>query len=140
MYRKILFFVLAFVMCSVGVFAQEATSEEGQQEDKYTVNNYMIKKVFQCRDGLIINYFDRDSSVKVLYVPNKFFREKKAFRMQENDDTIAPQMNVILKNKKAYAVKLYLSDKHSNSVYRYAELVSAEVAEKFNIDELEIDL
>ena len=43
MYRKILFFVLAFVMCSVGVFAQEATSEEGQQEDKYTVNNYMIK-------------------------------------------------------------------------------------------------
>ena len=101
MYRKILFFVLAFVMCSVGVFAQEATSEEGQQEDKYTVNNYMIKKVFQCRDGLIINYFDRDSSVKVLYIPNKFFREKKAFRMQENDDTIAPQMNVILKNKKA---------------------------------------
>lgn len=138
MYRKMLVFILAFAICAVGAFAQE-TSEEGK-EDKYTVNNYMIKKVFQCREGLIINYFDRDHSVKVLYVPNKFFREKKAFRFTENDETIAPQMNIILKNKKADTVKLYLSDNHSDSVYRYAELVSSEVAEKFNIDEIEIDL
>ena len=133
-----LVFILAFAICAVGAFAQEA-SEEGK-EDKYTVNNYMIKKVFQCREGLIINYFDRDHSVKVLYVPNKFFREKKAFRFTENDETIAPQMNIILKNKKADTVKLYLSDNHSDSVYRYAELVSSEVAEKFNVDEIEIDL
>ena len=110
MYRKIMFFILAFVMCSVGVFAQETSQEEKQEEDKYTVNNYMIKKVFQCSEGLIVNYIDRDHSIKVLYVPNKFFREKKAFRITENNDTVAPQMNVILKNKKASAVKLYLSD------------------------------
>ena len=140
MYRKMFVFILMLVVCSVGAFAQETTSEEGKEKDKYTVNNYMIKRVFQCREGLIINYFDRDHSVKVLYVPNKFFREKKAFRFTENDDTIAPQMNVVLKNKKAETIKLYLSDKHSNLVYRYAEFVSPEVAEKFNIDEIEIDL
>lgn len=134
-----LVFIMMFVVCSVGAFAQE-TSEEGKEKDKYTVNNYMIKKVFQCREGLIINYFDRDHSVKVLYVPNKFFREKKAFRFVENDESIAPQMNVILKNKKADAIKLYLSEKHSDLVYRYAELISSEIAEKFNIDEIEIDL
>ena len=49
-------------------------------------------------------------------------------------------MNVILKNKKASAVKLYLSDNQSNSIYRYAEIVSPEVAEKFKIDEIDIDL
>lgn len=140
MYRKIMFFILAFVMCSVGVFAQETSQEEKQEEDKYTVNNYMIKKVFQCSEGLIVNYIDRDNSIKVLYVPNKFFREKKAFRITENNDTVAPQMNVILKNKKASAVKLYLSDNQSNSIYRYAEIVSPEVAEKFKIDEIDIDL
>ena len=140
MYRKIIFFILAFVMCSVGVFAQETSQEEKQEEDKYTVNNYMIKKVFQCSEGLIVNYIDRDHSIKVLYVPNKFFREKKAFRITENNDTVAPQMNVILKNKKASAVKLYLSDNQSNSIYRYAEIVSPEVAEKFKIDEIDIDL
>ena len=140
MYRKIMFFILAFVMCSVGVFAQETSQEEKQEEDKYTVNNYMIKKVFQCSEGLIVNYIDRDHSIKVLYVPNKFFREKKAFRITEKNDTVAPQMNVILKNKKASAVKLYLSDNQSNSIYRYAEIVSPEVAEKFKIDEIDIDL
>ena len=140
MYRKIMFFILAFVMCSVGVFAQETSQEEKQEEDKYTVNNYMIKKDFQCSEGLIVNYIDRDHSIKVLYVPNKFFREKKAFRITENNDTVAPQMNVILKNKKASAVKLYLSDNQSNSIYRYAEIVSPEVAEKFKIDEIDIDL
>lgn len=140
MYRKIMFFILAFVMCSVGVFAQETSQEEKQEEDKYTVNNYMIKKVFQCSEGLIVNYIDRDHSIKVLYVPNKFFREKKAFRITENNDTVAPQMNVILKNKKASAVKLYLSDNQSNSIYRYAEIVSPEVAEKFKIDKIDIDL
>ena len=140
MYRKIMFFILAFVMCSVGVFAQETSQEEKQEEDKYTVNNYMIKKVFQCSEGLIVNYIDRDHSIKVLYVPNKFFREKKAFRITENNDTVAPQMNVILKNKKASAVKLYLSDNQSNSIYRYTEIVSPEVAEKFKIDEIDIDL
>lgn len=140
MYRKIIFFILAFVMCSVGVFAQETSQEEKQEEDKYTVNNYMIKKVFQCSEGLIVNYIDRDHSIKVLYVPNKFFREKKAFRITENNDTVAPQMNVILKNKKASAVKLYLSDNQSNSIYRYAEIVSPEVAEKFKIDEIDIGL
>lgn len=140
MYRKIMFFILAFVMCSVGVFAQETSQEEKQEEDKYTVNNYMIKKVFQCSEGLIVNYIDRDHSIKVLYVPNKFFREKKAFRITENNDTVAPQMNVILKNKKANAVKLYLSDNQSNSIYRYAEIVSPEVAEKFKIDEIDIGL
>lgn len=140
MYRKIMFFILAFVMCSVGVFAQETSQEEKQEEDKYTVNNYMIKKVFQCSEGLIVNYIDRDHSIKVLYVPNKFFREKKAFRITENNDTVAPQMNVILKNKKASAVKLYLSNNQSNSIYRYAEIVSPEVAEKFKIDEIDIDL
>ncbi|MBR2317850.1 MAG: hypothetical protein IKA37_07720 [Spirochaetales bacterium] len=140
MYRKIMFFILAFVMCSVGVFAQETSQEEKQEEDKYTVNNYMIKKVFQCSEGLIVNYIDRDHSIKVLYVPNKFFREKKAFRITENNDTVAPQMNVILKNKKASAVKLYLSDNQSNSIYRYAEIVSPEVAEKFKIDEIDIGL
>ena len=140
MYIKIMFFILAFVMCSVGVFAQETSQEEKQEEDKYTVNNYMIKKVFQCSEGLIVNYIDRDHSIKVLYVPNKFFREKKAFRITENNDTVAPQMNVILKNKKASAVKLYLSDNQSNSIYRYAEIVSPEVAEKFKIDEIDIGL
>lgn len=140
MYRKILIFILAFAVCSVGAFAQETSDEEKNEEDKYTVNNYMIKKVLQCSEGLIVNYFDRDHSVKVLYVPNKFFREKKAFRFTENDETVAPQMNVILKNKKADTVKLYLSDNHSDSVYRYAEFISPEVAEKFNVDEIEIDL
>ena len=48
MYRKIMFFILAFVMCSVGVFAQETSQEEKQEEDKYTVNNYMIKKFFNA--------------------------------------------------------------------------------------------
>ena len=102
MYRKIMFFVLAFIMCSVGAFAQQEASEEEKQEDKYTVNNYMIKKVFQCSEGLVVNYFDRDHSVKVVYIPNKFFREKKAFRITERTDSVAPQMNVILKNKKRH--------------------------------------
>ena len=140
MYRKIMFFVLAFIMCSVGAFAQQEASEEEKQEDKYTVNNYMIKKVFQCSEGLVVNYFDRDHSVKVVYIPNKFFREKKAFRITERTDSVAPQMNVILKNKKPNAIKLYLSDTQSNSVYRYAEILSPDIIEKFKIDEIEIDV
>ena len=100
----------------------------------------MIKKVFQCSEGLVVNYFDRDHSVKVVYIPNKFFREKKAFRITERTDSVAPQMNVILKNKKPNAIKLYLSDTQSNSVYRYAEILSPDIIEKFKIDEIEIDL
>lgn len=136
MAKKIAILFVLFSFCIVA-YSQETT--ENSTQDKYTVNNYMISRIFQCPEGLIVNYIDNKKE-KILYIPNRFFREKKAFRFPENDAKVSPQMNVVLKNKKPEKVKLYLSNQEISSTYRYIDVISKEMYEKFQSDEIEIDL
>ncbi len=140
--KKILL-VLSIILTFTTIYAQEAeATAENNSDDKYTVNNYMITKVFQCSEGLIINYLDAQKSqdIKIMHIPNKFFREKKAFRYNENSGKIAPQMNVVLKNSQPFKVKLYLHNNKSDSTYRFLDVIPNDLVENFNIDEIEIAL
>lgn len=114
-------------------------AQEAEDDAKYTVVNAQINQVVQTTEGLIVRY-RVDGKSKTTYIPNKFFREKIAVRIDENNTKISPQMSVILKDTKPYRVKLYLANNQSNMTYRITDLVTDKMKESFNIEELQIEL
>lgn len=137
--RKILAISMLFVFI-LSVNAQDAAKDSAQEEDnsKYTVVNSMIRQVVQTSEGLIITY-KVDRNFKTTYIPNRFFKEKIAMRIDENNSSVSPQMSVVLKDGKPYRVKLYLANNQSNLTYQYAEILSQNMRDKFKIEELQIE-
>lgn len=135
MIKKIVIALL--MLCMVTIYAQDKPASE-ENDDKYTVVNIMLNQIFQCSEGLILKYRANNEN-KIAYIPNKFFRQRIAVKVDEEDTNISPQMNLILKNGKPHRVKLYLASKASNMTYRLMEFVTADTRSKFKMDELQIE-
>ena len=122
--------VLILLLCPAALFAQDDADNS-----KYTTQNVILSRVTECRYGIIIDYFS-GTEMKTAYIPNKFFISGKAVKIPENDTNISPQMNIIYKDLQPFRVKLYIATKISNLTYQYMDFVSADIAAKFQIDEL----
>lgn len=132
MFKKA-FFVFLFSALLVFVYPQESDDNA-----KYTIVNAMIGQVVESSLGLIVTY-KIDTTWNTAYIANKFFKEKIAMRIDENNTNVSPQMSIVLKDGKVYRVKLYLANNQSNMTYRYASLLSNAQKERFGSEELEME-
>ncbi len=141
MLKKIAILILVlgvFTVYGQDVAKTTPTPDTNEEDAKYTVVSAMINQVIQTAEGLIVEY-KIDRNFRTTYIPNKFFKDKIAVRIDENNTNISPQMSIVLRNSKPHRVKLYLATKLSNMTYRYADLITDATKKKFEINELTIE-
>ncbi len=123
--------VLFMVLTGMSLYGQ-------QQQDTFTSVNYSINRITTTLYGWIIHY-SVGSTEKELYLPTHFFSRGVVVRVNA-DDTIAPQMNVILKNLEPFKLRLYIPVDVENRPYiRSLTVTSQEMIDKFNVTRLIID-
>ncbi len=123
--------VLFLTLLSLSAYSQSP-------KDKMSTKNYAINMIYTTQLGWIIDYNDYGSS-KQIFLKSSFFRDGTAVRVAE-DDTIAPQMNLVYKNLKPFKLKIYVPvNVESRSYIRTIDILSPEMVEKFQAKELTID-
>ncbi len=132
-------FVFAIFFSFAFIYAQNNTVANSTS-DKYSAMPFMISQIFECSEGVVVKYITDKGDIKTTYLPFKFFRDGTVVRVTENDTKISPQMSVVFKNLKQFKVKLYLAENQSNNVYRIIDTVTPTLREKFNINELQIEM
>ena len=110
------------------------------QDAKITTINIMINRVFSTRLGMIVEYY-YGGKVRRVYMPNAFFQDKTVVRINEDDYSLTPQMNVIYKDQVAYKIKLYIPTYPDGFTYQVIEYLPQELVDKFkNTTKIEVVL
>lgn len=130
--KKIFILCIICILSFSYIHAQDNGGGE-EANDKYSVENYMVKRITSCKYGYIVEYFfESYANVRTVYIPFKFFTDGSATRIEEENENIAPQMNIVYKNFKPYRIKLYFPLKKSSLKYRFLPVTSDAIRDEFN--------
>lgn len=128
-----LYIVLIILIVVIGI-----SYAQNKDDNKYTTKNVMLKTIYTCKKGLIVEYFAGGKN-RQIYLPNKFFDDGKAVRVIDDDGRATPQMNIIYKNLEPMKVKVYTPTLYTGITYQVIEFLSKEQEEAFETDELKFD-
>lgn len=133
--KKIIYILIFFILVT-SILSTQSTSQ-----DKYTVVNIMIKKIYFTPLGLIIEY-SYANKIRHAYLPNKLFEEGIAVKVIDDyTPSSIPQMNLIFKNSEQFKVKIYLPSNPVGPTYPLIDYLSDEMKENFKkAEKLSIDL
>jgi len=131
MSKKIaLLIIITALFCSGALYAQDST-----QKDKFSTLNFQLTTVWDTSLGVILEYILKGTA-KYAYIPNKFFIDRTAVKIWDDDGYIAPQANVIFKNGEPFRIKIYIPRKPQGLQYRIIEILPDDTIKKFSVDKL----
>lgn len=107
--KKKLVFLFVLMFSAAMIFAQEDKSNYNYTAGNCTYKNVKIQKVWQCKDGYVINYYKTNGEVATLFAAKSWFSyaNKKASLVKLPKD-LPPYMTIILNNNEPVLFWLHM--------------------------------